>query len=111
MGMIMQCEKPGLAADERRCTQMKIRAATIHRLRRFHRFGIQSVKSVQSVDRSFLSAFIRVHLRLLCIFALAGYCIAAAPTSQPTQQFCLPETDPNSPRKSKLKSEKPDPNE
>src|SRR6266516_4361015 len=41
---------------------------------------------------------------------------AAAPTSKPTskestQQFCLRETDPNSPRKSKLKSSKPDPNE
>src|SRR5947207_15668534 len=50
------------------------------------------------------------------VLVLSGIAVAASPTSQPTskettQQFCLRETDPNSPRKSKLKSSKPDPNE
>src|SRR5205809_2455025 len=36
---------------------------------------------------------------------------ASRPTSQSTQQFCLRETDPDSPRRSKLKSSKPDPTE
>jgi hypothetical protein len=33
------------------------------------------------------------------------------PSTSSAQQFCLPETDPNSPRKSRLKSSKPDPKE
>src|SRR5205814_2362370 len=42
------------------------------------------------------------------IFIVAPVCIAQT-TSRPAdgQQVCLPETDPNSPRKSKLKGDKP----
>src|SRR5213594_906231 len=50
------------------------------------------------------------------VLSLAGIASAATPTSKPTtaektQTFCRRETDPNSPRKSQLKSSKPDPNE
>src|SRR4051812_45544489 len=51
------------------------------------------------------SVFICVHLWLNPLS------FAATPTTPPanrTQQFCLPETDESSPRKSQLKSGKPD---
>src|SRR5512132_371259 len=55
----------------------------------------------------------RLHVAMRLLAVLAPWVVASAQTTRPAtesrgQQIYLRETDPNSPRKSKLKSDKPD---